>query len=225
MKILVFDTCFNKTYIVLREDNNILASKIIESDSRNYHSVYLIPEICNILKENKILIKDLYAIGVDIGPGSFTGIRAGITIARVLAQQANIKLAGIESLRILAKINNKKNNTLVMTDARKNNVYIAKYDINNNSYLKPILEAKENIEKHINSKDTIITDISTGIFLKEKGYSSINYEEHDNMTGIHLSDIVYSELKENSTDFNWAKVKPLYIQPPSITKPKEHQYV
>ena len=105
MITLVFDTCFNKTYIVLKKDNEILNNLTIESTDTNYHSVYLIPKIRDILKENNLLISDLDAIGVNIGPGSFTGIRAGITIARVLAQQANTKLVGINSLQILSKLN------------------------------------------------------------------------------------------------------------------------
>ena len=73
MKTLVFDTCFNKTYLVLKFDNNILASEIIDSTDTNYHSAYLIPKIRDVLKQNSLLIKDLDAIGVNIGPGSFTG--------------------------------------------------------------------------------------------------------------------------------------------------------
>ena len=58
MNLLTFDTCFNKTYITLRENNNIIVSKSITGSPENYHSAYLIPEICNILKSNNLLIKN-----------------------------------------------------------------------------------------------------------------------------------------------------------------------
>ncbi len=103
MKILVFDTCFKKAYIVLKDDDKILANEVIESDENNYHSAYLIPKIRDILAGNNLFIKDLNAIGVNIGPGSFTGIRASVTIARVFAQQFNSKLVGVNSLEILAR--------------------------------------------------------------------------------------------------------------------------
>ena len=221
MKILVFDTCFNKSYIVLNEDNIILSSKIINSTEDNYHSAYLIPEIRNILRENNIQIRDLDAIGINIGPGSFTGIRAGITIARVLAQQANLKLVGIESLRILSKLNPTDKKSLIITDARKNKVYIALY-YKNNILIEPKLEDKENIEKYINNNTFIITDNSINKYLKELNVESIMYENNDENLGLYLSEIVNKEVKENKDDYNWAKVKPLYIQQPSITKPKEH---
>lgn len=221
MKILVFDTCFNKTYLVLRENEEILFSKNIESTEENYHSAYLISEIRNILKANNILIKDLDAIGVNIGPGSFTGIRAGITIARVLCQQADIKLVGIESLRILSKINTTKKNTLVLTDARKNKAYLALYDYNGNTVINPKLEEKEKIVEYINDDVFVITDSSIGNYLKEQNIKSNLYEENDNDFGLNLADIVYTELKTKDDDFHWAKTKPLYIQQPSISKPKE----
>lgn len=224
MKILVFDTCFNKSYIVLKEDNIVISSKVINSTEDNYHSAYLIPEIRNILRENNIQIRDLAAIGINIGPGSFTGIRAGITIARVLAQQASIKLVGVESLMILSKLNSTNKKSLIITDARKNKVYIGLYD-KNNTLIEPKLEDKEKIEKYIDDNTFIITDNSINEYLKELNIESIIYENNDDNLGIYLSEIVHNKVKENKEDYNWAKVKPLYIQQPSITKPKDHRNV
>ena len=220
MKLLVFDTCFNKTYIVLRDNEKIIETKIIDSNEENYHSAYLIPEIINILKENNMQIKDLDALGVNIGPGSFTGIRAGITIARVLAQQTNIKLIGIASSEILAKINLGNTNTLVITDARKNKVYISKYDKDKNPIIEPKLADKEEIKNFIHNSDVIISDKSIGRYLKENNINSYIYEENDMNLGIFLSELCIKRLKENNSEYNWAKVKPLYIQQPSITKQK-----
>ena len=222
MKTLVFDTCFNKSYIVMNIDGKIIANEQIESTDSNYHSAYLIPKIRDILKFNNIKISDLDAIGVNIGPGSFTGIRAGITIARVLAQQTNIKLVGITSLEILSKINETNSETIVILDARKNKLYFAKYE-GNKEIIAPKLIDKDDIELYINKKSTIITDSVISQFLNEKNILSINYEQKDNRLGLILSEIVSERLLRNEEDYNWAKVKPLYIQKPSITKPKENK--
>ena len=220
MKILVFDTCFNKSYIVLKDNDKIIANLNIESSDSNYHSAYLIPSMRDILRKNNLQIKDLDAIGVNIGPGSFTGIRAGITIARVLAQQTNIKLVGVTSLKILSKINKQSGKTIVVLDARKNKVYFAKYE-NNKEVISPILVDKEELILKLKEEAIIITEKSISQFLTENNISSILYEENDSELGIFLSDIVSEELNTNIDDFNWAKVKPMYIQKPSITKPKE----
>ena len=55
------------------------------------------------LKDAKLTPNDLECIVTDIGPGSFTGIRACVTVARMLAQQLNIKVVGVSSLEILSK--------------------------------------------------------------------------------------------------------------------------
>ena len=218
MKILVFDTCFKKAYIVLKDNDRILANEIIESDESNYHSAYLIPKIRDILVKNDLLIKDLDAIGVNIGPGSFTGIRASVTIARVLAQQFNTKLIGVTSLEILAKLNNIKN-TLVALDARKNKVYFAGYTKGKET-IKPCLINKEDLISKIYTDDFPITDRSIHEYLTNNAINNMCYEDNDENLGIYLSEITEEKLRTGN-DFNWAKVKPLYIQQPSITKPKE----
>ncbi len=221
MLTLVFDTCFNKTYIVLKNNGEIVESKAIESNDTNYHSVYLIPELRNILQKNNILISDLDAIGVNIGPGSFTGIRAGITIARVLAQQTQKKSVGVSSLQILSKLNKSDKNSVVISDARKNKVYYAKY-AGNTVITEPMLvERDELISKLSNENAIIIADNVYSCYLNENGIENINFENNDKDFGLYLSEIVEYKLQTEQNDFHWAKVKPLYIQPPSITKPKE----
>lgn len=219
MITLVFDTCFNKTYIVLRKDDKILDSIVIESNEANYHSVYLIPQIRDLLQKHSMLVKDVDAIGVNIGPGSFTGIRAGITIARVIAQQANLKLVGINSLQILSKLNKSDKNTVVVTDARKNKVYFALYN-KNEELVAPMLLDKDELVSKI-SDEVIVCDNSIFEFLNQNGISAINYENNDSELGLFLDELVNITLKTKQDDFHWAKVKPMYIQPPSISKPKE----
>lgn len=219
MLTLVFDTCFNKTYIVLKNDNKILNSLVINSTDVNYHSVYLIPKIKDLLKEHNLLIKDIDVIGVNVGPGSFTGIRAGITIARVLCQRADIKLIGVESLRILSKIAN--GDVVVILDARKNKVYYAEYS-DSEVKIAPCLVSKDDlIEKIINRNIKVISDKSIGEFLALNAIQYIDYEDNDDNLGVYLSEITDKIFAESNDDLHWAKIKPLYIQPPSISKPKE----
>ena len=120
MKLLAFDTCLDKTYVTYT-DGNIFQNKIILSEGKNYHSAYLISTIVEILKSNNLTPSGLDCIATDIGPGSFTGIRACTTVARMLGQQLGIKVIGVSSLEILSRILN--GNDLVALDARKNKAY------------------------------------------------------------------------------------------------------
>ncbi len=199
MNILAFDTCLDKTYITLCNEKKV--SRIIESTGENYHSAYLISTIKTVLKEAGITPKDLDMVVTDIGPGSFTGIRACTTVARVMAQQLNIKAVGISSLEILSKILG--GDDLVALDARKNKAYV---------YDGEILGAVE-LEKvdEIVKGRRVITDNS----LKERfsgiAKEVVSYQE----TEYPLGDIL-AELSLNKPEGDWRRLKPLYIQPPPV---------
>lgn len=72
MKILAFDTCLEKMYVILAEDSKILASKVIETTNEHYHSAYLISTIRDVLKANNSFPDEIGVIATNIGPGSFT---------------------------------------------------------------------------------------------------------------------------------------------------------
>lgn len=201
MKILAFDTCLDKTYITLSEDNKIIESKIILSDGENYHSAYLISTIVEILKSNNLEPKDIDMIATDIGPGSFTGIRACTTVARVLAQQLDIKAVGVSSLEILSKILG--GNDLVALDARKNKAYI--FD----GKILGAVELEE-VDKIVKGR-RVISDNSLYARLKENANEVISYQQNEYPLGEILA-----KLALEKTETDWRKLKPLYIQPPPV---------
>ncbi len=198
MITLAFDTCLDKMYVVLKQDNKILASKIVLNQDNKYHSAFLISTIQEVLSTNNIKPQDINLIAVNIGPGSFTGIRACVTVARVMAQQLDCKAVGISSLEILSKISTK--NPLVALDARKNSAYLY-YD----GEIKGAIQLEE-IKKIIERGNyTVITDDKLQPILGGTSYQQGEYS---------LGEIL-AELAENSNaEGNWRKLKPLYIQPP-----------
>ena len=101
MITLAFDTCLDKMYAVIKKDGEVLSSKIVENKDNKYHSAFLISTLQEIMSKNNIKPQDVDLIAVNIGPGSFTGIRACVTVARVMAQQLNCKAVGISSLEIV----------------------------------------------------------------------------------------------------------------------------
>ena len=205
MKILAFDTCLDKTYITLAEDDKILKSETIVSDGQNYHSAYLISTIVKVLKELNLTPKDIDMIATDIGPGSFTGIRACTTVARVLAQQLDIKAVGISSLEILSKILG--GNDLVALDARKNKAYIYDGDI------KGAIEL-EQVDELVKGR-TLITDNSLLVRFSQYTDKAVSYQVSDYPLGEILAKLAY-EKAINNDETDWRKLKPLYIQPPPV---------
>lgn len=219
MKFLTFDTALNKTYISLFEDEKEVNSITIESTEDKYHSAYLIQNIVDLLKSNKIKMQDINVIGVNIGPGSFTGIRACLTIARVIAQQLNLPLIGISSLEILSKINDTELPVIITMDARKGMAYYAEFDKNGNCLQEPHLELIENL--NLNS-DThkIITDKYMSEFLNNQNINNTCYIDKNYNLAKYLGQLTVKKFNKNA-NYHWAQVKPLYLQSPSITISKK----
>ena len=204
MKILAFDTCLDKMYLVLRTNEEILASEVVENTESKYHSAFLISTIKSILRKNGLAPKDLDAIGINIGPGSFTGIRACTTVARVMAQQLEIKAIGVSSLEILSKLGG--DNPLVALDARKNKAYLWC-----DNEIKGAVELEKVQEIIKNGSYNVITDDRL-----QKIIGGISYQQGNYLLGEILSELVLDKLKTQSG--NWAELLPLYIQPPPVSQ-------
>ncbi len=204
MKILAFDTCLDKTYVTLFNGENFL-NKVILSNDKNYHSAYLISTIVEVLRENNLTPADLDYISTDIGPGSFTGIRACTTVARMLAQQLNKGLIGVSSLEILSRVLG--DDDLVALDARKNMAYL--YD----KEIKGAIDL-EKADEIVTGK-RLITDDSLLKRFQDLGCEAFSYQQNDYPLGEILAKIAIEKIN-NGDDTDWGRLKPLYIQPPPV---------
>lgn len=204
MKILAFDTCLDKMYVTLAQDDKVLESKIVTNQDNKYHSAFLISTIRDILHENNIEPKGLDAIGTNVGPGSFTGIRACTTVARMMAQQLDIKACGISSLEILEQINPTQKPTMVALDARKNSAYLLY-----NGKIHGAVQLEE-IKNLLTEKDYyLITDDKL-----QKELGGISYQQEEYQLGEILAKLAFEKLKMQ--ECKWQELKPLYIQPPPM---------
>ena len=102
--------------IGLFKDNNLIMQK--EKESEKSHSIYLVPMIDEILKENNIECQDLSEILVVNGPGSFTGIRLGVTVAKTLAYTLNIPIKTISSIEAISASIKDDNKIITISDTK-----------------------------------------------------------------------------------------------------------
>lgn len=204
MNILVFDTCLDKMYVAIAQDDKVLSSKIVTNQDNKYHSAFLISTIKGMLKENNLTPKDINAIGTNVGPGSFTGIRACTTVARIVAQQLDLPAAGISSLEILAKLNKTDKPTMVALDARKNSAYLyVNEEIQGAIQLEKVKEMLENRDYNLITDDKL-----------QKVLGGTSYQAGEHNLGEILANLTYEKLKTSSC--KWQELKPLYIQPPPM---------
>jgi tRNA threonylcarbamoyl adenosine modification protein YeaZ len=162
-------------------------------------------KISAMLKKEGLEPKDLECVAIDIGPGSFTGIRACTTVARMLAQQLDIKAVGVSSLEVLSRALGSED--LVALDARKNKAYVFDGKILGAVGLEEVDEIVKNRR--------LITDNSLFERFSQHTDDIISYQQQDFQLGEILAKIALEKL-EKGVDADWRKVKPLYIQPPPV---------
>lgn len=98
--LLAIDTSTDRIGIALYNGTSIFAEQTWRS--KNYHTVELVPAIKDLLVKTQTKVSSLTGVGVALGPGSFTGLRIGLSAAKGIALGQNLPLAGIPSLEILA---------------------------------------------------------------------------------------------------------------------------
>ncbi|MFB5284691.1 tRNA (adenosine(37)-N6)-threonylcarbamoyltransferase complex dimerization subunit type 1 TsaB [Peribacillus sp. Hz7] len=138
MKVLAIDTSNFTLGIALIDGNRVIGEYI--TNLKKNHSVRVMPAIETLLKDCDTLPKELDKIVVAKGPGSYTGVRIGVTIAKTLAWTLNIPLSAISSLEALAA-NGRYFNGLIspLFDARRGQVYTGLYEYDENEQLKEIV--------------------------------------------------------------------------------------
>lgn len=126
MKILAIDTSTPAAGVALMDGGTVLAESNL--DSGITHSRTLLPEVKRLLDEFGIEIRDLTLVAVGLGPGSFTGLRIGLAVAKGLAWAARIPLVGVPTLDALARgYPGDADQICPFLDARRNQVYAALY--------------------------------------------------------------------------------------------------
>jgi tRNA threonylcarbamoyladenosine biosynthesis protein TsaB len=127
MRILSIDTSNYALGIGLLDDDQVLGEYI--SNIKKNHSVRVMPAIQTIMNECNLKPSDLTKIVVAKGPGSYTGVRIGVTIAKTLAWTLNIPLTGVSSLEVLASSAGRYFNGYVspLFDARRGQIYTGLY--------------------------------------------------------------------------------------------------
>lgn len=199
-----------------------------EDTTPNSHSAVLTILIEKLLAKQQIEIKNLDAIALSIGPGSYTGLRIGASVAKGIAFGADIPIVAVSTLKIIAysamesNISIEKNALICpMIDARRMEVYSALYSQN----LEIIKEIKpEIIDEHSYKdilKDNKIYFCGNGA---EKCKEIINNENSFFIDDIFASakmmgDLAYKKFQNNEFE-NVAYFEPFYLKNAVVTKPK-----
>jgi len=124
--VVGFDTATEAVSVALHDGERVV-SEAFALDARR-HSELLTPMIAKVMADAGAARGDLTGVAVGVGPGPYTGLRVGVVTARVLGSVLGLPVYGVCSLDILAAAAAAGTEFLVATDARRREVYWARYD-------------------------------------------------------------------------------------------------
>ena len=216
--ILNIDTAIDIAYVTLAKDGEIIAT--INNKEQKEHGGFLQPAIQKLILNNGYLLKNLDAIAISAGPGSYTGLRVGMATAKGLCYTLNKPLISVITLEILAcSALLEYPETLDVTtllcpliDARRMEVYTAMYDLGLKTVINPcaIVLTENYLANEMLNHQVIFCGNGAKKF-KEicNNINAIFFEILNNPLAMSK----LAEKKFNHSDFsNLAYIEPYYIK-------------
>lgn len=212
--ILNIDTAIDTANLSIAENGNILVE--ISNDGKKDHGSFLQPAIESILKSAGLVFKDIDAVAVSAGPGSYTGLRVGMASAKGLAFALDKPLLTIGTLKILAyatllqlpaELKNKETLICPMIDARRMEVFTALFDqllnvlspaaalvLNEHSFAKWLLKNKVVFSANGSEKwKAICVDPNAAFFNLKNNSLAMNVLSHQKYLEKNFADLAYVE--------------------------------
>ncbi len=215
MKILCIDTSSNLCSVAILEDTTLI--KKLELNNGLTHSETLMPLIQQLFKESKLSLKDIDLLVSDIGPGSFTGIRIGVSTCKAFSDILNIPCIGINSLDILAH-NIKSDGIICSTiDCKNDNCYFALYKLENGNYTileEPCAKTIQEVLDLLNSKYS-----NENIVFVGDGIASKSTDCYLNVENLGIAGFKKFISNNNVGE----EILPLYLKKPQAQKQLEEK--
>jgi len=216
--ILNFETSSKNCSVTLSSKGELLSNFDLEDDKYR-HSELLTTTIRDILSQNNLSVKDLSAVAIGVGPGSFTGLRIGFSVAKGLCYPHKINLIGISSLKILANsIKSDSEYIIPMINDKGDFYYLSTFENGLNELGTPLIDKVDSnfINRNIKEDSTIVVNNKESF---EYINSIINDQvklQYKPISSINMIDLSYESFKEKRFE-NLAYSEPLYVKKPYIT--------
>jgi len=227
---LAIDTATDTASVAISREGKTI-TEISWYASQN-HTVNLIPNALHLFKLTGEEISKIDAVFVSIGPGSFNGLRAGISAAKGLALSLNIRLIGVGTLEVEAyPYADTGLPVCVVQNAGRGEIATATYRMSDTGWRKLIEEHITTLDvlcKAIDSKTIVCGQFSSfptsqpdpaQLIAERLGDLAVIRESTLRRAGF-LAELGWSRLERGESD-DIATLQPLYLRRPAITKPRE----
>ena len=215
MLILTFDTSLNSCSLTISRNRKVLSETILFQDHGS--SEVIIPILQEQVKKAKIQFHDIDLIGISRGPGSYTGVRVGISVAKGLALSLKKPIVGVSSLQILAyeaRINTDNNrDIIVINKARGKEIYFQYFSHLGSPKNTPTkLNLMDLMDFLSVNKCTVTGNLISDIKKLIENYQIILYENNSSkFLPSTLISYILNDLVENNTITNYYGCDPIYL--------------
>jgi tRNA threonylcarbamoyladenosine biosynthesis protein TsaB len=217
MRILGIDSSTPGCSVALLNDDAVVAERIAAPQAT--HSKYLLQMVDQVLKEGNALLDDVDGFAVTIGPGSFTGLRVGVSLLKGFVLATEKPFVGINSLEALAHtIGFPEYPICTALDARKSEVYAAVFESRENG-LHPLVKentfSPETLCKKIETPTLFVgsgTQRYHEVFKKTLGNRFVESETHPNYSTASGAAMLASRQFNNLKHFDLDQLKINYIR-------------
>ena len=174
--ILALDTSSSACSVACWKSTEIVANEYV--DLGRGHAEALVPMIASVMRKADIDYFQLDAIAVTLGPGTFTGLRIGLSAARGLALAASIPMVGISSLEVLAHATSlERNSVLAILDAGRGRLYAQSFNSSLCATVPASVVEAENIPSFLPAGSCVV--VGTGIPLARPYLTKTKLDGHE----------------------------------------------
>lgn len=204
---LFIDTSNFKLVIGVIDENKNIVKAYYNEILRGDLSSKIFDVLKNCIDQSQVVPNDIDKIYVVTGPGSFTGVRLGVTIAKTYAWALKKKVIPISSLEVLASTHCNTKYIVPMIDARRETVYAGIYDNNLNIIMPDCYITLENLNSKLSEDYTLISDDEITNY--DTTNSNIDIlkliNKHINDKGINAHELKPNYLKLTEAEVNLSK--------------------
>ena len=214
--ILALDTATEACSVALLHNGKI---STIDEISPRSHTQRILPMVDELLTQANIQIKDVNYLVFGRGPGSFTGVRIGVSVAQGLAMGANLPVVAVSNLKAMAEEAYQKlgaEKVIALIDARMNEVYFAQFERNGEQWNEVVVEQVCSPEKAISQ-----FQVSENVVVVGTGWAAYSQFSEQNLPLVvseitlpsaeYMLSIAEVEIQNSNTQ-SALEIEPVYLR-------------
>ncbi|WP_025342638.1 tRNA (adenosine(37)-N6)-threonylcarbamoyltransferase complex dimerization subunit type 1 TsaB [Mannheimia varigena] len=214
--ILALDTATEACSVALLHNGKI---STLDEISPRSHTQRILPMVDELLTQANIQIKDVNYLVFGRGPGSFTGVRVGVSVAQGLAMGANLPVVAVSNLKAMAEEAYQKlgaEKVIALIDARMNEVYFAQFERNGEQWNEVEAEQVCSPEKAISQ-----FQVSENVVVVGTGWAAYSQFSEQNLP-LEVSEITLPSAEymlsiaeveiQNSNTQSALEIEPVYLR-------------